>query len=451
MSLFRESSAASATATDTSSNVASSSSTPPTTVADSASQSSEASKHDVIVVQPQDSQSPEPADAPSPVRSRRSRLSAPVYNLVQLSGTAGHGKRRSKGDIVSDRTRRRRTISGDTLVEGLLSSARSPGTRSFAKSRDTLDAFDFGRSPTSVQSPRTRRQVRDSPRALRVSGRSSGIVKRATGVSSFGARISKIGKRSGKAVGKGVSKISRELMRLQDTKEYSGIEDKPVIHTVWAKGKFVDPKAPPPAPAPKKAKVEEGEAAKEESAEPVTNTKKRTAKKFLAKGLYSGQEVPTDLTKGLTNAEKKKLAQHPELLQKRPVNKTMPPPIFTGFRMLIAGRDFKLPYLTCNPLPPGQPKPDEWKKMTKSKFAPASRRLHSNYMLNVLTSRQIDLLAIPKTTGASRLTLLTCPSVFVNQKTDVMTTAKTESCFMSVTRTIAILARPTAPTAHSVI
>ncbi len=188
-------------------------------------------------------------------------------------------------------------------------------------------------------------------------------------VSSFGAKISKIGKRGRNAVGKGVSRVSRELMRLQDTNEFSHVDNSPVRHTVWSNGKFVDPNEPP-APPRKKAKVEEEEEKEKEkekeSSEPITNTKKRRAKKFLAKGLYAGRKTPRDLTKGLTTAEKKKLAQLPELASTGRVNKVMPSPIYTGFRMLIAGRDFKLPFMTCNPLPPGQPKPDEWKKMTKS-------------------------------------------------------------------------------------
>jgi histone-lysine N-methyltransferase ASH1L len=87
----------------------------------------------------------------------------------------------------------------------------------------------------------------------------------------------------------------------------------------------------------------------------------------MDKGLYSGQDMPLDVFKGLTAAEKKKLASLPELTATYRVNKLMPPPIYTGLRLLIAGRDFKLPFNVCNPMPPGQPKPDEWKKMTKSK------------------------------------------------------------------------------------
>lgn len=70
----------------------------------------------------------------------------------------------------------------------------------------------------------------------------------------------------------------------------------------------------------------------------------------------------------LTVAKKKELAQLPELIPRDRFNKTMPPPMYTGFQMLLAGRDFKLPFHVCNPLPPGQPKPNGWKEMTKSKF-----------------------------------------------------------------------------------
>jgi histone-lysine N-methyltransferase ASH1L len=162
--------------------------------------------------------------------------------------------------------------------------------------------------------------------------------------------------------------LSRELRRLQDTKEFAHIDERPVIQSVWSNGKFVDPKAPAPPPR-KKAEPEPAvEEPKEAEPEPVSRSRKRRMKKYLDKGLYAGQDAPIDISKGLTVAEKKNLAQLPELIPSGRANKTMPLPMFNGLRMLIEGRDFKLPYQVCNPLPPGQPKPDEWKKMTKSKF-----------------------------------------------------------------------------------
>jgi histone-lysine N-methyltransferase ASH1L len=381
MALFVESSF-SGTMTDASSTLASSSSTPPTTVADSDSQLSDAPKHDVITVaddalhaaavqvqEPSPSQSP-----PAPRRTRRARVSEPVYNLTKLSGTAEHGKRRAKGDDVADK--RRRTISGDTLVGSIEVARHASSAGQDTTLKAGIDALNLQWSPQSLHTPRTRRQAQASPRPVRT-------LSRRTGVSSIATTLTNMGKKGRKAVSKGVDKISRELRRLQDTNEFSGVDEVPIVHTVWSNGKFVDPNAPPPEPARKKAKVEpkeenggeeeveeegdeEEEASDREDKEPVTNTRKRSGKKYLDKGLYAGQNMPPDVLKGLTIGEKKKLASLPELAPNSRVNQIMPPPIYTGLRLLIAGRDFRLPFSTCNPLPPGQPKPDEWKKMTKS-------------------------------------------------------------------------------------
>ncbi|EXU96232.1 histone-lysine n-methyltransferase [Metarhizium robertsii] len=369
MSLFAESSLSGAT-TDTSSTLASSSSTPPTTLSDTDSQHSDAPKHDVITVAddaihaaPVQAQEPSPSQSPpAPSRPRRTRVSEPVYNLSRLSGTADHGKRRANGDAVADK--RRRTISGDTLVGSIEVAADRPPKAQDKALRAGIDALNLQWSPESLHTPRTRRQAQVSPRPLRTSSRRHAV-------SSIATTLSSMGKKGRKAVNMGVAKMSRELRRLQDTNEYSGIDDRPVIHTVWANGKFVDPNAPPPEPARKKPKVQESaeeDESDQEEQEPITNTRKNRVKKYLDKGLYAGQEMPVDVFKGLTTSEKKKLANLPELALTGRVNNTMPSPIYTGLRILVAGRDFKLPFNICNPLPPGQPKPDEWKKMTKNRF-----------------------------------------------------------------------------------
>ncbi|ATY61815.1 histone-lysine N-methyltransferase (Ash1) [Cordyceps militaris] len=396
---------------DTMSHVASSSSTPPTTIADSDSLHSDTSKHDVaslveplltasqpdfeLVSEPipktEPTPTPETAIEPvadpvtvsgtasitslvaepvaesatlSPQRARRNCTSAPVYNLSKLSGTAGHGKRRANGDDVADR--RRRTISGDTLINDGVSTRSSISTRAKSRSgKDAIEALDLGWTPSDLNSPRaSRRLAQESTRPRRLSSRPGTSVGAA--VSSLGSHLSKIGKRGTKAFAGSMSRVSRELLRLRDTNEFSHIDDRPVRHTIWANGKFVDPNAPPPTPPKKKAK----EAAPEEEKveEPVTEIKPRGPKKFLAKGLYAGQDAPTKADFCLTLAEKKKLASLPELDFTKSVNRVMPAPIYTGLRLLLQGRDFKLPFQTCNPLPPGQPKPDEWKKMTKNRF-----------------------------------------------------------------------------------
>ncbi|PHH69591.1 hypothetical protein CDD80_6637 [Ophiocordyceps camponoti-rufipedis] len=309
-------------ATDASSSnlASSSSSTPPTTVADSVSEA------DVITVA---------------VRRRSGRVSAvsPVYNLSKLSGTDCHGRRQAKDAVATDPPTTTMTTTTTTTT---------------TTTSTTTTTLTTAASPST---PRTRRQARqclDSPLAPALT-----------------ARLSALGKRS--------LRLPRELRLLQDTDEYAGIDDRPVLHTVWSNGKYVDPDQPPPPARNRKMPTAQDEDAQDEDAhdannanddapEPITNTRKRRVKKYLDKGLYAGQPTPLDPTKGLSPAEKKKLAQLPELRPSASVNSAMPLPIYNGLRALIAGRDFKLPYNICNPLPPGQPKPDEWKKMTKNRF-----------------------------------------------------------------------------------
>ncbi|KAF5236212.1 hypothetical protein FAUST_6682 [Fusarium austroamericanum] len=374
---------------DSSSNVASTTSTPPTTVADEASLHSESPKRDVVhvaldiespevtlttsnLIEPTDSISLAEPPPPAPTRSRRSRVSAPVYNLVQLSGTAGHGKRRAKGDIVADRRRRRRTVSGPVLP-GYGSTSSSPAQGATPETvRSGIDALGVTQSASKLDSPRTRRQriLEEELPSKRPSTRRSSTIAPAA-VTPVNKK-SKVTKRSRKSL-ESETPLSRELRRLQDTKEFSHIDEKPVIQSVWSNGKFVDPKAPAPPPKKKSEPEPAAEEPKDTEPEPMNRFRNRKPKKYLVKGLYAGQDTPTDIIKALSGVDKKTIAQVPDLIPNGRVNKTMPMPIFTGLRTLIDGRDFKLPYQVCHPLPPGQPKPDEWKKMTKNRFIGESK------------------------------------------------------------------------------
>lgn len=306
------------------------------------------------------------ADVPSPPRPRRAR-EQPVYNLAKLSGTAGHGKRQSKGDVVSIR-HRRRTIPG-TLVdqsEGISNDSpiNSNKTDTSTPSGNTVDALD-------LSAPRLRKKVSPlSPKTSKATASRRTSARFVPQPPAASPRTST--KRNRQSHPKLATGIARELSRLQDTNEFAHVDDRPVLHTIWANGKYVDPNEPAPEPARKKMKVAEVEQEvpkekEQKQEEPITRNREKQVKKYLIKGLYAGQEIPKDVTKGLTIAEKKQYAQLPQLDSTTTSNKTMPPPIFTGLRTLIAGRDFKLPFQVCNPLPPGQPKPDEWKRMTKSK------------------------------------------------------------------------------------
>ncbi|RYP48686.1 hypothetical protein DL768_005466 [Monosporascus sp. mg162] len=314
-----------------------------------------------------------PIRTPATERARRQRGGAPVYNLAKLSGTAMHGKRRAKGDIVADR--RRRTVSGDGSIKtpkgarargGSVAKDAEEGVEDGINALDLASAKRGSRTPSSKPIKKETKNIDPPPRRIATRSRSSGPE-----VETLTQKLSVLGKRSRKPLEKGASKLSRELRRLQDTNEYAGIDTKPVIYTTWANGKYVDEDEEPEPPkkrakvseSPKKA-VAEPELAKEKG--PVVQ--KRRVKQWLDRGLYAGQETPMDIFKGLTTAEKKKLAQLPELMPSGKVNKALPMPIFAGLRILLEGRDFKLPFDVCNPLPPGQPKPDEWRKMTKNRF-----------------------------------------------------------------------------------
>ncbi|KAJ2975076.1 hypothetical protein NUW58_g8459 [Xylaria curta] len=307
---------------------------------------------------------------PASERSRRARLGTPVYNLARLAGTAMHGKRRAKGDEVADRKRRTSSaaILDASADDDIITETTTKTTTTPVK--DTIHASD---SPSSVCSAKATKPLapkkREETSPKRIATRKSGLGAEIP-TTTLAQKFSSLGKRGRKTLEKGVVKMTRELRRLQDTNEFSKIDTVPVIMTYWANGKFVDPSAPKEPPT-KKVKVQDDSAYDVPEMDEelvVEEPKKRSVKKWLDRGLYAGQEAPTDLFKGLTAADKKKLAQIPELASSTKVNKTLPSPMFLGLRMLMEGRDFKLPFDVCNPLPPGQPKPDEWRKMTKNRF-----------------------------------------------------------------------------------
>jgi histone-lysine N-methyltransferase ASH1L len=323
---------------------------------------------------------PPPPELSPASRPRRARSSLPVYNLSKLTGTDVHGKRKSKGDTVLEK--RRRTISdGTTANFGDLDAIKLGDA--LAKASQTtkieVDASRVKRSSAVLHTPKSARIAKKSS----LSPAPAHLTRRATRLSGASAetltsKLSSLSKRGKKAVEKAVSKLPRELLRLKDTNEFAHIDTRPVRYTVWSNGKYieVDPSQETPAPQPprKKAKVDEdavnGEEkpAEEEQKAAAPAVKKPRVKKWLEKGLYAGQEAPLDIFKGLNAQEKKKLAALPELLPSGKPNHTFPQPMYNGLRVLINGRDFKLPFDVCNPLPPGQPKPAAYRTMTKSEF-----------------------------------------------------------------------------------
>ncbi|KAL4754768.1 hypothetical protein BDW72DRAFT_165256 [Aspergillus terricola var. indicus] len=88
-------------------------------------------------------------------------------------------------------------------------------------------------------------------------------------------------------------------------------------------------------------------------------------KRWLTHGLYSGQEY-TNLRPSQKRTEKRRKSHNTS--QPNHQRRFLPLPMFAGERLLQTGRDFQLPFDIYSPLPPGQPKPNEWRKTNKNVF-----------------------------------------------------------------------------------
>jgi [histone H3]-lysine4 N-trimethyltransferase ASH1L len=279
---------------------------------------------------------------------------------------------------------RHRIISGDTLVDALASANSSTDTVQKDANRlvrDGIEALDLDWSVKKLPKSKSQIGLAGSPKrkytkktaAQKETERRDGRFKVET-VGSLGKRLSVLGKRGRQAFEEGLglssgAKVPRELRKLADTLEFAHIDTKPVVHEVWSNGKLVKAE-----PLRKRKKVEEviekpkPEAAK--SAERKRPNGKRE-KVWLSKGLYAGQETNLDWFQDRVGKARENL---PEF---KP-NGLMPLPMWHGQRLLHIGRDFKLPFDVCSPLPPGQPKPDEWRKTSSSKFSRDLTTLHSS-------------------------------------------------------------------------
>ncbi|KAK3367111.1 hypothetical protein B0T24DRAFT_381883 [Lasiosphaeria ovina] len=344
---------------------------------------------------------PLPEEPPFAGRARRARASLPVYNLAKLSGTRPYTKRVANGEPVD--SKRRRTIASDTPATDSDETANGDTDvppKAPEPVQDGIDAMGLDLpaaavAPSSPTTPNRARRIIKKPKSVKLTIKSTkstpapaaSITRRATRLSgepvaSLTSKITALGKRSRKTVEKGLDRMTHELRRLQDTNEFAHIDTRPVRYTVWSNGKYIDPDAPEEeaaaTPPRKKARTSESATAAQPDKEPEIDAekkeatgpvpKKRRVKKWLDRGLYSGQDTPVDVFQNLNAQDKKKLASLPELIRPVKPNKTLPSPMYNGLRMLMNGRDFKLPFDICSPLPPGQPKPAHYRTMTKNRF-----------------------------------------------------------------------------------
>jgi histone-lysine N-methyltransferase ASH1L len=407
-----ESSTTVTTATSSSQNRLSHSSTPPTSAADSESVASSLPK-DIDgttdraggeAISDTESRIATPTLLTSHSRPRRSRASVvETYNVKILSGTSVRAskKLRTEAESPNCTPARQRTI-------GTTATALRRATPCDATGNGQFDAVSTHSSPRqAVQVQRSnevppkgqsksdgpgRKKSVGSKKHEIEAGHDAGRATRSAGgvAENLVNRLTVLGKRGRDKFEANLVKAKRELMRLADTNEFAKVETKPVVTEVWSKGKLVTGDEPPKKkvkteipvviqvwsngklvtgdePPKKKVKTENVSPVKgreEDASTKPTQPKKNGPKVWLNKGLYAGQDVRAlDWFAGLPKLERKRKA----VVDPPKPNKILPMPMWHGQRLLHTGRDFKLPFDICSPLPPGQPKPDEWRKVPKSK------------------------------------------------------------------------------------
>jgi [histone H3]-lysine4 N-trimethyltransferase ASH1L len=361
------------------------SSTPPTSAADSDSVSFAATKLTNGIdgnadAEPESDTEADPRAQRKIVttsRTRRTRTSlVGTYNIKVLAGTDIHAPRkfRSMHSIETPKETRRRTISGDTRpstiasIEELNVTKKKDVNMLLRGGPKVVDVHLLGKKLLKSRSVMGLK-VGENPRKMNATNKHGETITRrltrSTGepVDSLAKKLSVLGKRGRDKFEAGLVKAKRELKRLADTNEFAKIDTKPVLAEVWSNGKLVTGEEPPRKKV--KAEVTTIVKAKEETnLVEKSKPKKKGPKVWLNKGLYAGQDGRNlDWFSGLSKDERKKMANVP--LPPEP-NSILPLPMWHGQRLLHIGRNFKLPFDVCSPLPPGQPKPDEWRKVPKS-------------------------------------------------------------------------------------
>lgn len=109
-------------------------------------------------------------------------------------------------------------------------------------------------------------------------------------------------------------------------------------------------------------KLHESDQLSAPATEPKISRQSR-AKRWLSHGLYIGQDESTG---SRVSQKASKLNRPSNECSNIKHRKILPMPMFRGHRMIEMGRDFKLPFDIFSPLPPGQTRPEEWKKTHKS-------------------------------------------------------------------------------------
>lgn len=268
--------------------------------------------------------------------STRSRTCIGSYNENVLSAKQNRSAREQGADGGN------RTISGETLFDSDENASREKLLKQSVQALDedwsigAMPGDDLGLSTKVEDGSKRRRSTR-----VDILGRASSMIGKTTTV---------LGKRGRETVEAGMEKIQA----LKGANKTSSSRPR-------------EPQTPSfEGPSRKRARFSVVDVSNEKSAilgERGHEATKRSTKSWVTQGLYVGQHRNDDARSTETkNRKKKPPNNHPEVGERV----ILPMPMWLGDKIIEMGRDFKLPFDVFSPLPPGQPKPDEWKKTQKS-------------------------------------------------------------------------------------
>ena len=231
-----------------------------------------------------------------------------------------------------------RTISGETLVDNAAGHALLD---------QSIKALDLEWSIATM--PREHGDA-TSTRTASVSRRRStrlGLVEKArAGIVGNLSSLGKRGRETMEAGKDGVRGVAQDIQRRATLRTKNGGAEAGVDE-----------------PTTKRVRLSEETIRKDASPAPSAAPARRKPKTWLNKGLYVGQDRSFDPR--LSEA-KNKLKTASKSVSTGKARTILPLPMFGGQRLLDTGRNFRLPYDVYDPLPRGQPKPEEWKKTQKS-------------------------------------------------------------------------------------
>ncbi|KAL8794777.1 MAG: hypothetical protein Q9195_002731 [Heterodermia aff. obscurata] len=291
--------------------------TPPTSNTDAASLSEDATAKSGSIGRSSD-------------RPRRVRSSIGSYNESVLSGTDKRRPRRMTSDGFN------RIVSGETLVEG-----KAEAQDQLIK--ESVQVLNEGWELSAMPSDSLEVSVKEeSGSGRRRSTRLELVGKTATMVEKTSIVL---GKRGLETVDAGITKLKGLKGGKSSSLRTREAEVPSFEGPVTKKARFSDT-------------VVEAKASQPSSAE--LKRPRRPTKRWLSQGLYVGQERDFDpkLNEAKNQSKRKRQSKDRQ-------RSFLPLPMFAGERTLENGRHFRLPFDVYSPLPPGQPKPDEWRKTHK--------------------------------------------------------------------------------------